>query len=65
MYRDAGKLCWRIIANRLQAAGKSLQKMFGPAAAKVLNEAIEDCGREVHAAFFSDGDTINLDADRK
>ena len=43
--------CWTILARRLRQAGAGLQKAFGPAAAKILNEAIEDCLREVQDTF--------------
>lgn len=58
--RSAAITCWVILARRLQQVGSSLQKVFGPAAVKMLNEAIEDCKREVEATFPDDGFTSNV-----
>ena len=58
--RSESRTCWTMLARRLQQAGSSLQKMFGPMAAKMLNEAIEDCKREVEAVFPDDGRTNNV-----
>jgi phage terminase Nu1 subunit (DNA packaging protein) len=58
--RSTSRTCWTILARRLRQAGTSLQKLFGPGAAKILNEAIEDCKREIDTTFpdnGSDGDS--------
>jgi hypothetical protein len=39
------------IAAILRSAGDSLQRQFGPEAAEVLYEALDDCGREVDRVF--------------
>lgn len=43
-----------LTARRLKQLGNSLQKGFGPIPAKMLNEALEDCQREVDAVFSHD-----------
>lgn len=52
--RSAAITCWTILSRRLKQLGSSLQKSFGPAAAKMVNETIEDCTREVEATFADD-----------
>lgn len=39
------------IAAILRSAGDALQRQFGPEAAEVLYEALDDCGREVERVF--------------
>ena len=60
--RSVALTCWAIIARRIQQVGSSLQKLFGPSAAKMLNEAIEDCKREVAASFPNDSNDQHSDA---
>ena len=43
-----------ILARRLRQAGASLQKMFGPIAAKIVNEAVEDIERELASVIPND-----------
>jgi hypothetical protein len=52
--RDKSHQCWTRVAGVLHAAGETLQRQFGAAALRVLNQALENATREVDA-LFSDG----------
>jgi hypothetical protein len=52
--RDKSHQCWTRVAGVLRQAGETLQRQFGAAALRVLNQALENATREVDA-YFSDG----------
>lgn len=45
------------IGKILRVAGEALQRQFGTAAQKVLNDALDNCKREIDRLLSADGDT--------
>jgi len=60
--RSSAQTCWAILARRLGQLGMALQKEFGPRPAKMLNDAIADCQREVQAALPDKSETPTSDS---
>jgi hypothetical protein len=64
--RELSHQAWQRVAGVLHRCGEVLQRQFGPAALRLLNQALEDGDREV-VALFADGDPVQTDQadDRK
>ena len=45
----------------LRVAGEALSRQFGPAAQKILNDALDNCERETDRILVADGDNPDLD----
>ena len=49
--RDLSHQAWTRVAGVLHRAGETLQRQYGPAALRILNQALEDASREVDSVF--------------
>ena len=52
--REKSHQCWTRVAGVLRRCGEVLQRQYGPAALRLLNQALEDAAREVDS-LFTDG----------
>jgi len=49
------------IGGRLRVAGEALLRQFGPAAQKIINDALVNCERETDRLLAADGDDSDID----
>jgi len=52
--------CHNRIGEMLRVAGEAFLKQFGPAAQKILNDALDNCEREVNRLLASDDDNADF-----
>ncbi len=49
------------IGGILRVAGEALLRQFGPQAQKIINDALDNCNREIDRLLAADGDNTELD----